>query len=185
MSKHVPAELKIRAKKEKKTVIENKLEHFGKPKTVEKETGNLVISREEYRKMRGIVNAATHIKSDYDRLQTTDLVQENKALTEENEQWKEKYSVLVSDFNVNVREYNELANENKSLRGRVKELTNEIGSIYKSAKEFLKERTDSLRAFRNHFKELVDKVKEKTPESEFGRLDKRERRLERNQGMER
>ena len=50
---------------------------FGKPKTVEKETGNLVITRDEYKKMRGVVNAANEIKSDYDRLQQTDLVQEN------------------------------------------------------------------------------------------------------------
>ena len=185
MSEQVPAEFKIRAKKEKKTVIEDRLVHFGKPKTVEKETGNLVISREEYKKMRGIVNAATHIKSDYDRLQKTDLVQENKKLGKENEQWKEKYSELVGEFNVNVRDYNDLTKENSSLKDRVADLKHEVGLIYQSTKEFLIGRTDSVRTFRSHFKELVDKVKEKAPGSEFERLHKRERRREQNHDMER
>src|SRR5699024_4289328 len=41
MSKNIPPELKIKAKKEKKTIVEDKMITFGKPKTVEKETGNL------------------------------------------------------------------------------------------------------------------------------------------------
>ncbi|MET1934436.1 hypothetical protein ABXM60_12250, partial [Enterococcus faecium] len=34
--------------------------------------------------------------------------------------------------------------------------------IYESTKEFLKERTDGLKAFKNVFKGFVDKVKDKT-----------------------
>lgn len=54
----------------------------------------------------------------------------------------------------------------------------------KSSKEFLKERTDGLKAFKEVFKGLVDKVKEKTPKGEFERLDKAEKSRERNRGMD-
>src|SRR5699024_666312 len=47
MSKNIPPELKIKAKKEKKTIVEDKIITFGKPKTIEKETGNLVITHDE------------------------------------------------------------------------------------------------------------------------------------------
>src|SRR5699024_10663691 len=82
MSKNIPTKLKIKAKKEKKTIVEDKIITFGKPKTIEKETGNLVITHDEDKKMREVVNAANKIKSDYDRLQQTDLVKENKQLRE-------------------------------------------------------------------------------------------------------
>src|SRR5699024_12012499 len=56
MSKNIPPELKIKAKKEKKTIVEDKIITFGKPKTIEKETGNLVITHDEYKKMQKVVN---------------------------------------------------------------------------------------------------------------------------------
>src|SRR5699024_11528936 len=65
MRKNIPPELKIKAKKEKKTIVEDKIITFGKPKTIEKETGNLVITHDEYKKMREVVNTANKIKSDY------------------------------------------------------------------------------------------------------------------------
>lgn len=180
MSSSVPNEFKIKAKKEKKTVIEDKLVHFGKPKTTKEETGNLIITPDEYKKMRDVVNAAINIKSDYERLRRTDLVQENKNLIEKNEQVREKYNQLVGKYNANVNDYNDLRKENTSLKGRVADLTREIGLIYQSTKEFLKGRTSD---FKNSLRDLVDKVKEKTPGSEFERTHKRERRREMDREM--
>src|SRR5690625_5339718 len=77
------------------------------------------------------------------------MAKENRDLRKKNEVVKNKYNDLVERFNSNVRNYNELLEENTSLKARVKDLTNEIGSIYKSTKEFLKERTDGLKAFKN------------------------------------
>lgn len=116
---------------------------------------------------------------------STDTAKENRDLRQENKLVKEKYSDLVQEFNANVRDYNELAEENRSLKARVADLKQEVGLIYQSTKEFIKERTNSVQAFRSAFKDLVDKVKEKTPGSEFERLHKREERRERNRGMER
>src|SRR5699024_7481315 len=81
-------------------------------------------------------------------------------------------------------DYNELVRENKSLKSKISDLRHEIGSIYKSTKEFLKERTDGLKAFQSVFNELVTKVKEKTPKGEFESLHKREKSKAKDRGME-
>ncbi|MGN7410975.1 MobV family relaxase, partial [Sporosarcina sp. SAFN-010] len=60
-----------------------------------------------------------------------------------------------------------------------------IGLLYKSSKEFLKERAVDVRAFKNDFRDLVDKVKEKITGSEFENVHKRELRKERDRGLER
>ena len=185
LSEIVPEELKIKAKKEKKTVVEDKLVTFGKPKTTEKETGNLVITREEYQKMRGIVSAASIIKKDYDRLQRTDLAQENKLLRQQ--------VLNVMHEKKDVQQENErLRNQLRSVHGRIDELEgrildlkDEIVNIYQSTKEFLKERTGSVQAFKSTLKEFVSKVKERLPGGEFEKAHRREMNKERNRGLER
>src|SRR5699024_11389425 len=69
---------------------------------------------------------------------------------------------LVERFNENVNDYNELLEENKSLKSKISDLKRDVSLIYESTKEFLKERTDGLKAFKNVFKGFVDKVKDKT-----------------------
>ncbi|MDA1478427.1 MobV family relaxase, partial [Bacillus changyiensis] len=181
----VPTELKIKAKKEKKTVIEEKLVHFGKPKTIEKETGNLVVTRDEYKKMSEIVHAAATIKKDYDRLQSTDLVQENKDLHEALDSNHEALLFAQERNGVLERENKTLKNENRDLRAYIFDLRDEISSIYKNTREFLKARTKDVRAFKNVFKEFVVELKNKVTGSEFEKLHKREQARERDKGLER
>ena len=107
-----------------------------------------------------------------------------KNLSGEHEQVKEKYNDLVERYNSNANDYNELVEENRSLKSKISDLRNEIGSIYKSTKEFLKERTNGLKAFKSVFNDLVTKVKEKSPKGEFERLNKQEKRKEKDRGME-
>lgn len=183
MSENVPPELKIKAKKERKTVIEDKLIHFGKPKTVEKETGNLVISYDEYKKMREIVSAAVTIKNDYERLQSTDLVKENKELRSHLKEEEKDYSRLTGEYMNLSRKTKKLEAENVKLERQNSDLRQEIKTIYQSAKEFLKERTSDSRAFKNVFKGFIDKVKEKMTGSEIARLYNREQA--RDRGMDR
>lgn len=160
---------------------------FGKEKTkIEKKpTKDVIISEQDYKSLVTAARDNEKLKIHLKNLLSTDTAKENLDLRKQNVVVKEKYNDLVQRFNSNIDDYDELAKENNSLKGRVKDLTNEIGSIYKSAKEFLTEHTDGLRAFKSAFKDLVDKVKEKTPKSEFEQLDKRERRREQNRGMER
>lgn len=190
-SERVESDLIVPAKRQMKNIEvptgEKALFGLGKEitKTEKKPTENVIISRTDYKKLVTAARDNEKLKTHLKNILNTDMAKENIGLRKQNEGVKEKYNDLVQRFNSNIEDYNELAKENKSLKGRVKDLTNEIGSIYKSAKEFLTERADSLRAFKSDFKELVGKVKEKTHESEFERLDKRERRREQNRGMER
>src|SRR5699024_12217258 len=100
------------------------------------------------------------------------------------EQIKDKHNDLVQRFNTNIRDYNELVEENSSLKSKINDLKNEIGSIYKSTKELLKQRTDGLKEFKNVFNDLVTKVKEKSTKGEFERLSKQKKLKEGDKDME-
>lgn len=185
LSEIVPEALKINAKKEKKVVVEDKMVTFGKPKTMQKETGNLVITREEYQKIHGIVNAASTIKKHYDRLQRTDLVQENTLLRQQVVNDRRKKETLQQE---NERLYGELRSANgriDDLEGRISDLKDEIVQIYQSTKAFLKEHTGSLQAFKNTLQAFVGKMKERLPGGEFEKAHRREMNKERNRGLER
>src|SRR5699024_8377997 len=95
-------------------------------------------------------------------LMSTDMAREYKKLSKEHGQVKEKYSGLVERFNENVNDYNELLEENKSLKSKISDLKRDVSLIYESTKEFIKERIDSIKAFKNIFKGLVEKIKDKT-----------------------
>lgn len=188
-SEKVESDLAVPARRQMKNIEvptgEKTLFGKEKTKTEKKPTENVIISEQDYKKMVTAARDNEKLKLHVKNMLNTDMAKENRVLRKQNEEVKEKYNGLVQRFNANIGDYNNLLEENKSLKSRVSDLTNEIGSIYQSAKEFLKERTSGLKAFRSAFKDLVDKVKEKTPESEFERLEKRERRRERNQGLER
>src|SRR5699024_12377875 len=81
----------------------------------------------------------------------------------------------------NVNDYNELLEENKSLKSKISDLKRDVSLIYESTKEFLKERTDGLKAFKNDSKGFVDKVKDKTAQfQEKHDLEHKKNKLELN-----
>lgn len=184
VSEQLPQEINIKVKgKEKKTEVVKT--GFFKSETVTKETGNWIVANSEMRRWQQIVSAAHFVKEDYERLQSTDLVQENKRLLEENEHLHERVDDLYDSWKEVSAENRKLEFANKDLKARISDLRDEIGLVYQSAKEFLKERTDGLKAFKSVFKDLVDKIKEKSTGSEFERLYKREQTRKRNKGLER
>ncbi len=94
------------------------------------------------------------LKQHVRNLMSTDMAREYKKLSKEHGQVKEKYSGLVERFNENVNDYNELLEENKSLKSKISDLKRDVSLIYESTKEFLKERTDGLKAFKNFLRGL-------------------------------
>src|SRR5699024_7750521 len=158
---------------------------FGKQKTEmqRKETGNVIISRNNYTELINAAKENKHLRKQVIEFANTDIYKAYDKKREENKIVRGKYSDLVERFNENVKDYNELLKENSMLKSRVKDLTNEIGSIYKSAKLFLKERTNDLKTFKSLFSELVNKVKEQSPKGEFERLERKENRKEQDRGM--
>lgn len=190
-SEKVESDLTVPAKRQTRNIEvptgEKSMFGLGKEKTkTEKErTGNLIISESDYKKLVTAARDNEKLKTHLKHLLSTDMAKENRELRQNNKVVKEKYNDLVQRFNANVGDYNDLAEENRSLKARVADLKQEVGLIYQSTKEFLQDRANGLQAFKRAFKDLVDKVKEKTPGSEFERLHKRERRREQNRGMER
>lgn len=166
-------------KKETETV------KVGFMKTEEKETGNYILSHKQMQDMSKKINAAVAVKKGYERLIKTDLVQENIKLREIVVEQNKTIEELKTRNSNLQKEKTRLYWENDSLKDQITDLKHEIKSIYKSTREFLKEHTDGLRAFKSLFNDLVSKVKEKAPEGEFERLNRVEKRREMDRGMER
>src|SRR5699024_3822956 len=100
-------------------------------------------------------------------LLNTDIYKENEKLKRELEEQKDKNYKDIEDYNRLVREYNHLNEKNVSLNDQIGELKAEIKLIHKSTKEFLKERTGDLKAFKTIFKDLADDILIKTKNSKL------------------
>lgn len=185
LSEKLPAgEQKIRVKgKEVKTTVTPKL--FGKPEVVEKETENFIVTPEELKSMQDKLNAAYRVKADYERLQTTDLVQENKKLREKNKELSEANNRLYDNWKEVSTENRKLKNDIGYLKARINDLKLEIQNVYKSTKNFLKERTEDARVFKSLFKDFVEWVKQQKDGGEFEKVHKREQNRERSRDFER
>ena len=187
-SNKVDSDLSVKAKRAMKNVEVPTGEKtiFGKEKTrtEKKPTKNVIISESDYKKLVTAAQDNEKLKKHVNNFLNTDMAKRYKKLSGEHEQVKEKYNDLVERYNSNANDYNELVEENRSLKSKISDLRNEIGLIYKSTKEFLKERTNGLKAFKSVFNDLVTKVKEKSPKGEFERLNKQEKRKEKDRGME-
>src|SRR5699024_9085478 len=167
-SNKVKSNLELPAKRHMKNVEvlrDDKLV-FGSGKEImikeKKTTKNVVITDSNYKNLVTAERDNDKIKQNVRNIMSTDMAREYKKLSKEHGQVKEKYSGLVEGFNENVNDYNELLEENKSLKSKISDLKRDVSLIYESTKEFLKERTDGLKAFKNVFKGFVDKVKDKT-----------------------
>jgi predicted nuclease with TOPRIM domain len=131
------------------------------------------------------INAAVTIKKDYERLQTTDLVRENKELTVALDEIFDSFDFAQERISNLQKENDKLIYENRDLKSLVDDLRRDIGSIYKNTREFLEARVSGVRAFKETLGSWVDKVKAKTVGDDLERSHKREERKERNKGMER
>lgn len=183
LSATVPADVKVKAKKEMKTEVVKK--GLFSSETVKKETGNLVMSLDEYKRLRKIVMAASTIKQDYDRLQTTDLAQENQRLREENKELHETVDRLYDDWQGVSTENRQLKNELGDLKARIADLKAEMKLVYQSVKEFIQERTTGAMAFRDVFKGFIDKVQQRVAGGELEKVHQREVRREKSRERER
>ncbi|HDR7625182.1 TPA: plasmid recombination protein [Bacillus mycoides] len=153
-------------KKEIKTEVKPKL--IGKPEIIEKETGNYVFSPKQLEKVEELITAAVTVKKDYERLQNTDLVKENKEL---NRQVDSLYDSLKESqkINLELREENRKLNtEIGSLKAHIKDLKENIRVLYQQTKKAFKEK---FKAFREVIKNELDR---KGIDNQFEREHKRE-----------
>src|SRR5690625_3142869 len=170
----------------------------GKQKTrIEKKpTKNVIVPGTDYKKQVRAVRDNKKIKGYLRNFLNTDLAQENKKLKNENKVAYYDLSKLKDENRILKKENCELSWKIDDLKDHISILKQDIGLRYESAKEFLRERTDSLKAFKNVFKDFVDKVKYKTAQfeqkhdlgakmNEFEKIHKQELIKERNRGLER
>lgn len=165
--------INIKVRKEIKTEVVQKI--FGKSEVIKKETGNVVLTPKQLKELTGYVNAALAVKEDYERLQTTDLVQEHKRLREENKELHRQVDSLYSDLkesykiNAKLQERNrELNTEISSLKAHMSDLKANIRVLYQQTKKVFKEQ---FKAFRGLIKNELDM---KGVENHFEREHKRE-----------
>lgn len=135
---------------------------FGKPKTITKKqkTGNVIVSKNEMHKLVTAARDNKVLKSKMNHLLKADVYKENEQLKSENK-------ILKID-NKHLQEKNsELEATNYVLKSNNKHLRNELEKVYQTTKDFLKERTNDLQAFKTVFGSWVNKVKEKLPKGVF------------------
>lgn len=153
-------------KKEIKTEVKPKL--IGKPEIIEKETGNYVFSPKQLEKVEELITAAVTVKKDYERLQNTDLVKENKEL---NRQVDSLYDSLKESQKINLKlkeENRKLNTEIGSLKTHIKDLKENIRVLYQQTKKAFKEK---FKVFRGIIKNELDS---KGIDNQFEREHKRE-----------
>ncbi|MFE5447554.1 MobV family relaxase, partial [Bacillus cereus] len=188
LNEKVPDEIKVRAKREFQQ-IEVKSEEknlFGIPKKELKKTptGNVIVPEQDFKNLVHAAKENKQLKGKMEKILNTDLAKENKAL---GQKLRVIYKEWETEANSNkkLRQENmQLLRENSKLKSHISDLKREIGLIYKSTKEFLKARTNDLKTFKSLFNDLVGKIKEKAPEGEFERLNRVEKRRERETGLE-
>lgn len=136
---------------------------FRKPKMekVKKWTNNIIISVDDYKKMQNSIKTGKQFENRLNDLLETDILKENKQLKSELGEEKEKNISLISKNNSLEVEVIDLNDEKDDLTNEIDDLKAEINSIYQSTKNFLKDRTHNLEAFKGIFKGLVDAISEK------------------------
>ncbi|HDR7483091.1 TPA: plasmid recombination protein [Bacillus toyonensis] len=164
-------------KKEIKTEVKPKL--IGKPEIIEKETGNYVFSPKQLEKIEELITAAVTVKTDYERLQNTDLVKENKEL---NRQVDSLHDSLKESQKINLKlkeENRKLNTEIGSLKTHIKDLKENIRVLYQQTKKAFEEK---FKVFRGIIKNELDS---KGVDNQFEREYKREMSRQRDFDRER
>ena len=178
MSERLPGEIKIKAEREKKIEVINK--GFLKKEKVEKPTGNWIVGTKELKRVQGIINAGYSVKKDYDRLQRTDLVRENKEL-------QGKVDSLADGLVEAINKNTDLEDENRKLRKEISSLKAHIGDLKENIKVLYH---NTKKVLGEHFKAFRGLVKNELDmngvDNQFEREHKKElKHKQRRHDMER
>ncbi|CAC9299465.1 Plasmid recombination protein, Mob family protein [Staphylococcus aureus] len=162
---------------------------FGKNKTeiVRQWTGNIILSENDYLKLNEEIKKGKKTEGRLAAILETDVYQENKELKNELKDQIDKNDKDIDDYNDLVKRYNNLYEENTSLKSQIGDLKEEIKLIYQSTKRFLKDRISDFKAFKEVFKELADNIsnisREKGLDSSFKKEFDRENKKKQTRGI--
>lgn len=131
-----------------------------------KETGNYVLSPEQYEEITKQINSSAVLKKDYDLMQTGEMIESRDRFIRYGANLKEELGKRLNESREVKKENDKLKSENQTLRVEnnslkesVRSLKGEIAQIYESTKDFLKEHTKDLDSFKNIFNGLIDRFK--------------------------
>lgn len=134
-------------------------------KTVEKPTGNFIISEKDFLKLNNAIKNAKKKEKKLNDILETDIYKENIDLKKELKEEKEHTSKIIKEAYSVSYAYEDkikaLKEENTILKATISDLREELELIYISTRDFIKERTDDLKAFKDIFKGLVYSVSKK------------------------
>ncbi|WP_242230229.1 MobV family relaxase [Bacillus cereus group sp. BfR-BA-01329] len=170
LSKALPQtfNLKVKGKEMKTEVVDTGFKGLFKKETVEKPTGNWIVSDSEMRRMQKVLRDANFVKEDYERLQRTDLVKENKELHDKVDSLADGYVKAINE-NTELHEKNrELYKEISLLKAHIKDLKENVKVLYHNTKKVLGEH---FKVFRGLIKNEMDM---KGVDNQFEREHKRE-----------
>lgn len=162
---------------------------FGKNKTeiVRQWTGNIILSENDYLKLNKEIKKGKKTEGRLAAILETDVYQENKELKNELKDQIDKNAKDIDDYNDLVKRYNNLYEENTSLKSQIGDLKEEIKLIYQSTKRFLKDCISDFKAFKEVFKELADNIsnisREKGLDSSFKKEFDRENKKKQTRGI--
>nr|BAI44024.1 plasmid recombination enzyme [Bacillus thuringiensis] len=179
VSEHVPEKkMNLRSKK-KEIKTEVKPKFIGKPEIIEKETGNYVYTPKQVSYLEDLVSAAVTVKKDYERLQTTDLVQENENLREDVYQKTKENEQLKKELVSATLEIGSLKGDIHYLKARIRDLQTNIRVLYENTKKAFK---GQFKAFRGLIENELDV---KGVDNQFEREHEREnKRASRSRGYD-
>jgi len=167
--------LKVKGKEKKTEVVKTGL---FKSETVTNETGNWIVSDSEMRRMQKVLRDANFVKKDYERLQRTDLVKENKELHDKVDNLADGYIKGINENKDLYEKKRELCKEIISLKAHIKDLKENVKVLYHNMKKVLGEH---FKAFRGLIKNEMDM---KGIDNQFDREHKREIKKQRGYDME-
>lgn len=167
LTQEVSSEITVPVKKQMRNieVPTGEKSFFGKEKmkTEKQATGKVVLAEGDYKKLMTAANQNEKLTHQIVKVLNTDFAKENKSLKAENK-------VIFDEWGKDIEKIGQLREENMVLERRVGSLTSEIENLYKYTKEYFKERTGNLEAFKKVFGGWIDKIKEKLPTSHVKRV---------------
>lgn len=171
LNEKVSADISVPFKRQMRTVdVPTGEKNFLGKEKMKKEkqpTGNVVLSEENHKKLVLAANQQEQLTQQIFKVLDTDFAKENKALKAENE-------VAFQEWGRELTENGRLQSENNTLERRIGSLTSEIEKLYESTKEYFKERTGNLEAFKKVFGGWMDKIQEKLPKSHVKKVHDRQ-----------
>lgn len=175
---------------EKKTDVVQKL--IGKSEVIEKDTGNVVLSPDQYKRLNKQIHAAYVVQKEYKKLKDTDLVKENRQLKKDLKREEMDYERLTIEYTDLYLEKEKLQEQLRESKHEINSLKLEIGAIYSSVKQTLRENTKDFRGFRKVFRDLSNNLKERHLQArekanlkpKMSEFHKREKQEERNKSQE-